>query len=170
MRVARIAGGAATAALLYAAFAIDAVWGGRTLSPQWALVVLILGAWSLPLGRGVALAAFIGIVTDALGAGRLGPGTVAAVMTTALAIVVRERARLQSALAVLVFTMLTGSGVLAGRRLVAALLERQPLTVASLQLDVARGMSCAFAASLLLATWHIVTRVVRSATAVLLRV
>jgi hypothetical protein len=157
-------------AAIYFGLGIEAVAGGRTLWPHVPAVVLILAAWSLPTGPAVVITAVVGLGCDAIGTGPLGPGVIAAVAAAFVGSIARERWDLESPLAASLFGMGVGASFLAGPVVTMSIAGDSPVPLAMVQVQVARAISSALGATVLLLAARIGSRATKALTGVLLDV
>jgi hypothetical protein len=166
----RILAAAAITAAIYFGLGIEAVAGGRTLWPHVPAVVLILAAWSLRTVLAMLIAVVVGLGCDAIGTGLIGPGVVAAVIAVFVGSVARDRWELESPVAASLFGMVIAVGFLAGPMIVMAVASETSMPAAMLQVQVARGISSALAATGVVIVARVVRRTLRAMTGVLLNV
>jgi hypothetical protein len=170
MTLVRILAAVAMTAAIYFGLGIEAVAGGRTLWPHVPAVVLILAAWSLRTAPAVLIAAVVGLGCDAIGAGPLGPGVVAAVSAVFVGSLMRDRWELESPLAASLFGMAVAAGFLAGPIIVMTFTGEASIPLGTLQVQVARAISSALAATGLLLVARVARRSLKALTGVLLNV
>jgi hypothetical protein len=160
----------AMSAAIYFGLGLEAVAGGRTLWPHVPAVVLILAAWWLRTAPAVLIAAIVGLGCDAIGTGPFGPGVIAAVIAVFVGSMARDRWELESPVAASLFGMAVAAAFLAGPMVVMALAGEASIPAATLQVQVARGISSALAATGIVIVARIARRTLKAMTGVLLNV
>jgi hypothetical protein len=169
MTITRILGGGLLVVAIYAAISVEAVCGGRTLLPHAPAVALILVAWAVPATHVVIVAAGIGLGCDAIGQQAFGPGLIAAVVAAIVGSNLRAQWQLETPVAAVLFGVGVGAMLIAGPDLARQLCHESDLEVGSLQLDVARAMSSAMAATGLILAARVAGSAQRLANAVVTR-
>jgi hypothetical protein len=166
----RILAAVATSAAIYFGLGLEAVAGGRTLWPHVPAIVLILAVWSFQTAPAVLIAAVVGLGCDAIGTGPLGPGVIAAVMTAFVGTLMRDRWELESPVAAAWFGMVVAAAFLAGPMIVMRFAEGASIPLAILQVQVARAISSALAATGVVIVARVSSRMLKVMTGVLLNV